>query len=263
MLTFGGAGGLDEVVGQGDVPAGDFTEGLDAGFAVAGFGADAGADGGGTHVDGEEFVGGIAEVGHLATQGGGKTAEGLSKGHGDGVLQLGAAHLDDVGKLLGFLVEGVDHLLQMGHEGKVFETHGHVDGAGVGVVGALRGVDNVVGRAVLVFAALVAHTFKCKVGDYFVGSHVGAGAGTALYHVDGELVVETSRDELVAGPADGLALFGGDHAHFHVGHGGGFLGDGHAFDEVGIAAEQVSTDVEVVYGTAGLNTVVHLFGNFF
>ena len=258
----GSAGGFDKVVGKGNVPAGDFAEGFDASIAIAGFGADAGADGGGAHVDGEELVGSVAEVGHFTTQGSSESAEGLAEGHRNSVLKLGTTHLDDVCELFGLFVKGVDHHFQMGHEGQVFEAHGHMDSARVSVVGALRSVDNVVGGAELVFTTFVAHFFKGEVGDNLVGSHVGAGTGTTLDHVDGELLVETSGDKLVASPADSIALFGSNHADFDVGHRGSFLGDGHALDEVGVAGKQVAADMEVVHGTAGLHAVVNLFGNF-
>lgn len=258
----GGGGGFDEVVGQGDVPAGNLAEGFDAGFAVAGLGADAGADGGGAHVDDEELVGRGAEVLEFAAERVGKAAEGLAEGHGDSVLQLGASHLHHVGELLALLVEGVDHVLEAGHEFEVFEAEGHVDGAGVGVVGGLGGVDHVVGRAVFVLSALVAHLLEGEVGDDLVSGHVGGGAGAALDHVDGKLVVVLAGDELVAGPDDGVALLFGDHAHLHVGHSGGLFGDGHATDEVGVGGEEMTADVKVFNSTGSLNAVEGFVGNF-
>ena len=94
----------------------------------------------------------------------------------------------------------------------------------------------------------MSHALQCEVGDNLVGGHVGAGARTALYHVDGELVVVLALDKLVTGPHDGVALLGGDHADFDVGHGGGLLGDGHAADEISVVAQQVTADVEVLDG---------------
>ena len=66
----------------------------------------------------------------------------------------------------------------------------YLHGRGVGVVGGLRQIDVVIGVAVFVFALLVAHQFEGDVGDDLVGVHVGGGAGSALYHVHNELVVE-------------------------------------------------------------------------
>ena len=251
----GGAGGLDEVVGQGDVPAGDLAQSLDAGLAVAGLRADARADGGGTHVHNQELVGSVAEVLVLAAQRVGKGAESLAEGHGHGILQLRAAHLDNILELLALLVEGGNHLLQVGHELQVLKGQCHVDGAGIGVVGALAGVHHVVGRAVLVLAALVAHALEGQVGDDLVGTHVGAGAGTALNHIDGELVVVLALDQLVAGPHDGVALLLGNHLNLDVRHGGGLLGDGHAADKVVVVAQQLAADVEILHGAGSLYAV--------
>ena len=255
----GGAGSLDEVVGQRYVPTSNLAQSADAGHAVTGQRADARADSGGAHVDDKELVGGIAQVGQLATQRSGETAKGLTQSHRHGVLQLGAPHLDNMCKLMALLVERVNHLLQPGDKLQMFQTHSHMDSAWVSIVGALRSIHHVVGRAILVFTTLVAHVFKSQVGNHLIGSHIGAGACAALNHVDGELVMIQAANQLVASPNDGITLLLGNHTHLDIGHGGSLLGDGHTLDEVVIVAQQLAADVKVLYSANGLYSIKCLF----
>ena len=136
-----------------------------------------------------------------------------------------------------------------------------MDGAGIGVVGALAGVDNVVGRAVLVFALLVAHTLQRQVGNHLIGSHIGARAGTALNHIDGELVVVFALNQLVAGPDNGFALLLGYHTNLDVGHSGGLLGHRHTLDEVVVVHQQTSADMKIFHSACRLHAVICLLGN--
>ncbi len=79
----------------------------------------------------------MVEVLDFEAQGGSEAVEGLTKGHGDGILQLGATHFDDVLVLFGLLIERGDDGFDVGNELEVLEIHAHVDGVGVGVVGRL------------------------------------------------------------------------------------------------------------------------------
>ena len=149
----------------------------------------------------------------------------------------------------------------MGQESLVLKENSQMDGAGIGVVGALAGVDNVVGRAELVFALLVAHTLQRQVGNHLIGSHIGAGAGAALNHIDGKLVVVAALYQLVAGPDDGFALLLGDHTNLDVGHSGGLLGHRHTLDEVVVVHQQAAADVEILHSACGLHAVICLLGH--
>lgn len=62
------------------------------------------------------------------------------------------------------------------------DLHGYSDvhGRRVGVVGALRLVDVVVGVNGLLRAEAAAHDLDGSVGDHLVGVHVALGAGTSL-----------------------------------------------------------------------------------
>ena len=85
--------------------------------------------------------------------------------------------------------------------------HGHVDGRGKDVVGALAEVDVVVRMDRLLGAeAVAAGKFDRPIGDHLVGVHVARGAGAGLKDVDGELVVELAVGHFAAGGQQGIDL---------------------------------------------------------
>lgn len=69
-------------------------------LGIARLGADARADGRGAHVDRQELLRRMVEVVDLAPQDARKTVERLPEGHGYGVLQLRAPHLEHAGELV-------------------------------------------------------------------------------------------------------------------------------------------------------------------
>ena len=117
---------------------------------------------------------------HFARQRRRERLELLAERHRHGVLELRAAHLQDVGELLALGAERGDQLVDRGDELRVAERHADVQRRRIGVVGGLRAVDVIVRIAVLVLALLVAHQLERAVGDHLVGVHVGRRAGAAL-----------------------------------------------------------------------------------
>ena len=89
-----------------DVEAADLSEILDHLGPVGRIGIDAGSDGRAAHVHLQEQGGVLLQPLNLLLQGGGPGGEGLAQRHGDGVLELGAAHLQDMGELFGLVAEG-------------------------------------------------------------------------------------------------------------------------------------------------------------
>ena len=191
----------------------------------------------------------------LVGEDGGESAEGLAQGHGHGVLELGAAHLDDGLELLALGAQGGDELLKLLDQALVRVVHADVDGGGVCVVGGLGAVDVVVGGAELVLAALVAHDLEGAVGDYLVGVHVGGGAGAALDHIYGEVLVVHAFADFLAGLHDGVLLGVREEAELVVGDGCAFLGDGQAGDEQRVLVEVELADLEVLDATERLHAV--------
>ena len=119
----------------------------------------------------------------------------------------------------------------------------------------------VVGVAMGVVALGAAKVFQGAVGDDLVGVHVGGGAGPALDAVHRELVEEASGDEVVAGPADGLADGGGNGPELHVGQGGGLFDVAQGGDEFRAAGYGLAAYGEVLHGAQGLDAVVDVVGD--
>jgi hypothetical protein len=148
-------------------------------------------------------------------------------------LQLGAADLEDVLELE-----------RLGFEALAQRRHGFeqlADGkpqrqphrGGIHVVGALRGVDVVVGVQHVVAAFFMAQLLEREIADHLVGVHVGRGARAALDHVDHEFVEQLAFDQVVAGQDDGRRAIAVDGAQVGIGARGGLLDQRQGAHQVG------------------------------
>ena len=133
----------------------------------------------------------------------------LAKGQGSGILQVGAANLDDAVEALGLLVQGILQALECGQELLLeLEDSSNVHGGGEGVVGRGGHVDVVIGVDGLLGAHGAAEDLNGAVGDDLVGVHVGLGAGARLPDDEGEVVEQLERGDFGGGFLDGLANLG-------------------------------------------------------
>ena len=176
---------------------------------VARIGVDAGADGGAAHVDLEEQPRGLAQARDVLAVVTAKASNSWPRVIGHGVLELGAAHLEDVVELHALGVRGRPAARpERRAQGAQLDDDGEAHGGGVDVVGGLRQVHVVVRVAERVLAAGAAQQLQGAVGDHLVGVHVGRGAGAALHHVDDEVAVPVAVDDLLAGAVDGIGDVG-------------------------------------------------------
>ncbi|KAI1693228.1 hypothetical protein DdX_20780 [Ditylenchus destructor] len=165
---------------------------------------------------------------------------------GTASCKLGAADLEDVLELQRLGLEGAaqrSHRFEQPADG---EPQCQAHRGGVHVVGALRGVDVVVGVEHVVARLLVAQLFQREVADDLVGIHVGRGACAALDHVDHELVEQLALDDVVAGQDDGRGAVAVDGAEVGVGAGGGLLHVGQRAHQVGHGRDAGAGDGEVL-----------------
>ncbi len=175
----------------------------------------------------------------------------LPQGEGGGVLQVGAANLDDVVEGGGLAGQG---LLQ-GGEGRQQPVRDggdgrQVHGAREDIIAGLAPVHLVVGVHQARFPAGAAEQFAGPVGQHLVEVHVGLGAGAGLPDHQGELGVVQAAQDLVGGGHDGLGLAGGQQPQGVVDPGTGGLDAGQGMDDLhGLALPR---DVEVVQGALGL-----------
>ena len=253
--------GFHQVRGFLKAVAGEFAHPFGAQFGKAGNGVQARADGGAAHIDFLQEHGIAVQVGDFLLQVVGKGVEFLAGGHRNGVLQLRAAHLDDVLELHALGAEGVDQVLQGLLQVAVHPEEGIAEGGGIGVVGALGAVHVVIGRAILVFAFFVAHQLQGAVGDDLVGVHIHRSAGAALHHIHRELVPQLAGHNLLAGRHDGVADLLGHHAQFRVGGGRSHLYIGHRDDVLRIVVHMRGGNLVVVDGALGLYAVIGIGRN--
>src|SRR2546425_13222894 len=149
---------------------GDFAGGALGKFRM---GVEAGADGGAADGEIVEAVESHGDASTIAVKHIDVAGKFLAERKRRGVLQMGAADLDDVRKFFGFGVERVAEVFYGGEEtARSFRGGGDVHGRGKGVVGGLRQVDVVVGMNRFLAAQFAAGNFDGAIGDDFIDVHV-------------------------------------------------------------------------------------------
>lgn len=133
----------------------------------------------------------------------------LTESQGCGILQVGAANLDELLPLLALLLESVTQAGE-GRQERLLEVEdgGDVHDGGEGVVGGSGHVDVVVGVDRLLGAHGAAEDLNGAVRDDLVGVHVGLGAGAGLPDNEGEVVDELEGGNLLSSLLDGLSELG-------------------------------------------------------
>ena len=255
------AQGREQVVGLRELDAGLLGDLLRGELAELRVGVQAGTHGGAA--DGQLARASVRVLD--AVQGeinlGDPTGDDLAQADRGRVLQVGAAHHDDVLVLLGLLVEGVAqltharvHVVQLGNDRDVH-------GGGEGVVRGLAAVHVIVGVNGGLGTHLAARDLDGAVGDDLVSVHVRLRARTGLEDNQREVVVELAGDDLVTGLRDEVRDVGGQLAQLRVGQGRGLLQDAEGAHHRATPHEGVASNVEVVQRTLGLSAPVAVRGD--
>mmetsp|Transcript_112205 Transcript_112205/g.318129 ORF Transcript_112205/g.318129 Transcript_112205/m.318129 type:complete len:361 (+) Transcript_112205:454-1536(+) len=206
---------LDKIVCQDHRETGNFSQLLDNHLREVLVRCDASTDRSAAQVSAGELAYGTLDALQVIANRGAVGVELLAQRHGHGILELGSAHLDYVGKLSALLEEGAAQLGNRLHEILVHDDQCDLRGRRVCIVGGLSLVDVVIWAAELILPLLFAEVLQGAVGNNFVSVHVGGSTSSTLHHVDQEvlahqlpLVLAQSSavwvDELVAGVADGI-----------------------------------------------------------
>ena len=133
---------------------------------------------------------------------------------------MGAADLDDAGKLLRLGIERAVQLLERRDQvGDRLVRGSDVHGGGESVVRRLPHVAVIIGVNRALAALLAGENLVRAAGDHLVGVHVRLGAGAGLPHHQRELVGQRAVDHLARGLHDRLADPRIEHAELHVGLG--------------------------------------------
>ena len=173
----------------------------------------------------------------------------LPQPHRGGVLQVGAAGLDDGPEFLGLALQFGRQCFKSGNQ--VFldgEQRSQVNGRGDDVVGRLAHVDMVVGMD-QPGAEVAAQELAGPVGDDLVGVGISRCAGAGLENVQHEVTVELSINDFLSRGDDGVARALFQQTQGHVAAGGGLLDEAQGADE-GAREAQVA-DGEVQHGAHG------------
>ncbi len=186
----------------------------------------------------------------------------LTEGHRHGVLQLRAPDRHVVRVLVRQLVERRAQAPgRFGERGQAAADR-ELARRGVGVVRRLRMVDVVVGVDVVVVAARAPADLERAVRDDLVHVHVEARAGTALQHIDGELVGERAVLDLLARLLERLGLARVDQPEFGVRDRAGALDDGVGADERLMRAVRNAAHREILDRALRMDAPIYVLGHF-
>ena len=188
----------------------------------------------------------------------------LSQSHRNSVLEVGTAHLQSLIEFFSLGIECVAEFFSGLDKDVGAEDAAQMNSGRVCVVCGLTEVSIVVRINDGVIAKLAAEMFDSKVGDDFVGIHVGGGTGTALQPVSDELVAILFGvvDELVACPDHCISNFGFNNAEFLISHRSCFLNISKSDDEVDFLVVLLFSDEEVFFAAKGLDAIVSVGRNF-
>ncbi len=185
----------------------------------------------------------------------------LAERHRHGVLQVGAAHFQDLVELFALREERLLQSPQCVHINVEPQDQREAERRRIDVVGRLAEVDMVVGIDELILALLVAERFQRKVRDHLVRVHVGRRAGAALDEVGDELVAHLAGDQAIAGAGNRVGNLRVEHAEVPVRQRCGFLHVAESLDEVRLQRHRNAGDVEVLLAAQRLDTVVRVVRN--
>ena len=180
----------------------------------------------------------------------------LAKRDGNGILQVGTAHLDDVFKFVGFDVQFCFQFFQRSRQFLAFHAQADFDARREDVVRRLGHVGVVVRRDKVVTAFFFAHDFQSPVAQYFVHVHIYRSTGTPLDRINRELVQPLTVDDFTGCLYQGIADFLVEPSRFHVGESSCFFDNGHGLDEVRI--QMFPCNMEVFHSSHGLYAIINI-----
>ena len=251
---------IDEVFCRLVMLARDLAELLRNKRDVLRLGVEARAGGRAAHVDDMDAFTRLLDAADAAADSGRIRAHFLAERDGHGILQVRAAHLEDIFELDGLLVELISKARQRGDELLRLAVDADLDARRERVVRRLRHVRVVVRGDEVVAAFRLAEEFERAVREHFVHVHVDGRARAALDRIDGELVEQLAADDFVGRLDERHADAARQAARFHVRKRSGLLHHRDGLDEIGI--DRLARDVEIVDGAHRLHAVVDILRHF-
>lgn len=228
-----GSEGLELVGGRVELGTGHFGDLFGNGFSKTDKGVDTRTDSGAALGQKAQITEGALDTLDAVVELGDIAGELLGEGERGGILQVGAANLDNLLslELVNLGLKSVAQGLNGGEQLSFgLENGSDVHDGGEGVVGRGGAVDVVVGVDGRLGAHGAAEDFNSTVGDDLVGVHVGLCAGAGLPDDEGEVVHEFAVGNLLGGLLDGHANLRVE-AKLHVDSGSGTLEDTKGLDD--------------------------------
>ena len=173
---------------------------------------------------------------------------------------MGASHLEDRAVRRRFFLKLRGEVVKRSEKDRSLCREADLDARRECVVGGLCHVRVVVRRDDVVASLRLAAQLKRTVAEYLVHVHVDGRARAALDRVDGELLDETARDDLIRRAYEHVADLVRQTARVHVCECRRLFYLRECLDEVGV--ELLPRDVEILNGTHRLHAIVDIIGDF-
>ncbi len=188
-------------------------------------------------------------------------AEFLPQGHGNGILIFSASHLQYVFKRFSLSFQRIAQFFHCVDQIFFGEQYRQFYRCWVDVIGGLGAINMIIGMQILILAFIITQDFQTAIGNHFVGVHIGGGAGTALKHVNGELVVQFAVQNFITGLGYGFHPGLINPAQFMIGHGRSLFDHGQRFDHVFKIIDMYAGDGKIFHGALGLHAIIYIIGN--
>ena len=171
-----------------------------------------------------------------------------------------ASHLEDCAECCRLFLQFGSKTVERCEEHRALCREADLDARREGVVRRLCHICVVVRRDDVVAPLRLAAQLERTVAEHFVHVHIDGRARAALDRVDGELVDETARDDLICGTHEDVADFVWKSPCVHVRECRRLFHLCECDDEVRV--ELLPRDVEVLDGAHRLHAVVDIIGDF-
>ena len=150
---------------------------------------------------------------------------------------------------MGFGLKRATQRSQRLQQGLDAEISGQFDRSWVGVIGALRGIDMVIGVQVLVLAFGQPQKLQRSIGNDFIGIHIGRSTRPALNHIADELLVQPPCYQLITSLGNSLRLLFWNHTQLQIGVRCRFFHHTKSANQIRHFAELVPSDRKVFHGS--------------
>ncbi len=223
-------------------------------------GIQAGAHSGGAHIHRMQRLYRSLDSLQRPSDGLGISMKFLAQGDRHGILKMGPAHFQHLGKLRSLRFKGLGQGNQRFHQFLCLADSANANRRRNHVIGGLRHIDMIVRRNQRIVSLRFSQNFQSTVSDHLVGVHVHGGAGAALDAVHHELVLPLPGNDFLRGFHNRMT---DAHRHPpgpHIGPRRRRLHNPQSDNKILI--QHVTGNQKVMQGPCSLHAIVELIRNF-